>query len=197
MMHKIRTSEIRPLLLKAVEHTKGKTALDFGVGGGHETAYLLQQGYQVTAIDNFQEFLTELSLHEANLPYLSQLTAIHSNFETLTWHYIPKVDLFVALFSLGYIQPESFFDVWNNIVKAIKPGGFFVGHLYTHLIKNKQVGGYFVQEKKEYIPFMEKEDIQNLFTTFDIVYFEDARLLYEEVDCTSAPIIYSVIARKQ
>ena len=193
-------TSVRPLLLKALQLIKAQDikpgrALDFGVGSGSETAYLLKEGYQVTAIDNFKEFLTELKLHEANQPYLSQLTTLHSDFETLDWHMLKPVDLFVALFSLGYIQPEFFFDVWHHIVSLIKPGGYFVGQLYTQLILTKQRDGYTIDDELGTQPFLSKKEIKDLFSRWTIIYFENARTLYNEADATE-PTIYSIIARK-
>ena len=196
--------KIRPLLSKALEQIQTQNippgiALDFGIGGGDETAHLLKQGYQVIAIDNFKEFLTEVKLRKDLAPYLSQLTTIHANFEDVDWKAIPQVDLFVALFSLNFVQPDKFYEVWKNIVAHVKPGGYFVGQLYTHLLENIQRDGYFVSESTELIPFLSEEELRGLLNEFDVEYFEDVNALYKN---ESEAIhldgkVYSVIARKK
>ena len=193
--------KIRPILLKALETILPKDlpghVIDFGIGRGDETSFLLQKGYSVTAIDNFEEFLTEIKLREDTQPFLDKLSTIKANFEELDWNVLPTADLFLASFSLGYIQPDQFLTVWKNIVSHIQPGGYFVGHLYTHLHVNKQTDGYFVTEDSPPIAFLTKEAIIKLFTDFTIVYFEDAKALYgEPIDPSTNAKIYSVIAQK-
>ncbi len=195
--------ELRPLVAKALTIIKPKTglkqAIDFGIGRGDETSYLLREGYTVIAIDNFEEFLTEVRLREDTQPFLDRLTTVHTSFEDLDWSTIPQVDLFVASFSLCFVQPDQFHRIWKQIVSHIKPGGYFVGHLYTHLQKNTQVDGYYVTEHSESIPFFTEQEIKALFNEFTIEYFEDAAALYDKPidNVKQNERIYSAIAQRQ
>ena len=193
-------SSVRPLLLKALTLFKEKqipvmTALDLGVGSGEETHLLLSLGYQVTAIDNFEEFLTELYLQERNQPFLNNLKTVHSNFEELSWNDLPQVDLLIAFYSLVFVQPESFNTLWTNIIEHLKPGGFFIGTMHTRSYKNTQHQGYF-REEPVLVPFRSKEEILGLFNDFEIIYFENEIILYRENNSLEDTGIYSVIARK-
>ncbi len=196
---------IRPLVIKALEHIRNhhhssRTAIDFGIGCGEETSYLLRHGYRVIAIDNFEDFLSEIAEKEEVQPYRQNLTTIHSNFEDLKWTEIPQVDLFIASFSLCFVQPHQFHSVWSGIIDHIVPGGYFVGELYTHLQENTQIDGLYVTESCGFIPFFTKEEILILLESFEIVYFDEAQALYEPVnddEPSEEGSIYSIIARKK
>ena len=195
---------VRPLIIKALtlipNPIKNALAIDFGIGEGDETGYLLTHGYAVTAVDNFKEFLDEVHLRKEVQPYSHRLHTMHTNFEEVPWDQIPPVDLFVASFSLCFVQPEHFYRVWQHIVTQIKPGGYFVGELYTHLQENTQVDGLFVAESAGFIPFLSEQQIHELLTDFETVYFSKAQDLYEplnEPDPEEEGTIYSVIARKK
>lgn len=195
---------IRPLVMKALKHIRSHqspgTAIDFGIGCGEETSYLLRHGYKVIAIDNFEEFLTEIAEKDEIQPYRQNLKAIHSNFEDLNWTAIPQVDLFVASFSLCFVRPDQFYSVWKGLVDHVMPGGYFVGELYTHLQENTQVDGFYVSESSGFIPFLSHEKILILLGDFEIIFFDEAQTLYEPLD-NEEPAeegsIYSIIARKK
>jgi len=195
-------NSVRPLVRTAVGLQQPTStslhAIDFGVGSGTETGYLLAAGYTVYAIDNFEEFLSELSLHEANTTYLKNLSTVLTNFEEVPWETIPQVDLFVASHSLYFIQPDQFHNVWKQICDHIIPGGLFAGEFSTHQIANRQVDGYFIDEKLALIPFMTESHIRDLLSPFEIVQFSLTSSLYETNNETSTEeVLYSVIARKK
>jgi len=196
---------IRPILKKAlslIDQPPGSTAIDFGIGGGEEAAHLLQHGYRVTAIDNFEEFLTELSLREDVQSYRDHLTTLQADFENVPWECIEPVDLFLASFSLWYIKSEKFHEVWKAIVNAIKPGGYFVGHMSTHQYKALQQDGYFIEEP-QVIPFLSKEEMLKLLKGLEILYFDQVEKLYTPQSASPPDdlpffegTIYGIIARK-
>ncbi len=193
---------VRPLITKAlalIPATDGAVAIDFGIGTGEETGALLHHGYSVIAIDNFKEFLDEVRLRKDVQPHLTRLHTIQANFEELDWNLIPPVDLFVASFSLCFIQPEKFQSIWHHIVKQIKPGGYFIGELYTHLQKNTQIDGFFTEESSELVPLFTEKELRELLKDFESIYFAEAKELYEVQDTGHSEdgTIYSVIARRK
>lgn len=195
---------VRPLIMKALSYlpqpTERALAIDFGIGGGDETGYLLNHGYSVIAIDNFTEFLDEVRLRKEVLSHNNHLRTIRSNFEEIAWAQIPSVDLFHASFSLCFVQPGDFCKVWENIVAQINPGGYFVGELYTHLQENIQIDGLFVSESAGFIPFFSEAQIHELLVDFETIFFDKAQALYEPLNEPAQEeegIIYSVIARKK
>jgi SAM-dependent methyltransferase len=105
-------------------------AVDFGCGEGRDSAELLRRGWKVLAIDG----------HECAFEYLRKRTDFPraarepGRFETqvarmedANW---PACDLFNASFSLPFVDPARFDDVWSRIVDSIKPGGRFAGQLF-------------------------------------------------------------------
>ncbi len=105
-------------------------AVDFGCGEGRDSAELLRRGWRVLAIDG----------HESAFEYLNKRTDFPraarepGRFETLTarmedakW---PACELFNASFSLPFVDPANFDEVWARIVESIKPGGRFAGQLF-------------------------------------------------------------------
>ncbi|MDE2173597.1 MAG: class I SAM-dependent methyltransferase [Patescibacteria group bacterium] len=112
----------RPLLIKGlqfVEHP-GK-ALDMGAGALNETRFLLQRGFQVTALDrekNIAQIACELDS--------SKLTVVVSIFEEFDFP-IEEYDLICALYSLPFIGPDSIPKVVGGICNALRPHGVFCG----------------------------------------------------------------------
>ncbi len=114
-----------PLLLKALEHVEHKNkAIDIGAGALKDTRYLLQQGFDVTAIDGdkstaelAKEFDTE-KLHVA-ISYFDQF-----DFPKNTY------DLASSMFSLPFNPPETFDAVFQHIKDSLVKGGIFTGQFF-------------------------------------------------------------------
>lgn len=136
------------------------TALEFGSGDGHGVQFLLERGYKVIAVDNDASLLKALTEKKAILPYKNNLTTIHSNFKDLDWASLPKIDLFFAQFAFEHADPDYFHRIWNAMVTQLKPGGYFIGTLMAHSANNTFY-------KNENI------NIDDLFTEFEIEYWED------------------------
>jgi tellurite methyltransferase len=112
-----------PRLLRAVEYL-GHTgqALDLGCGIRADTRYLVSQGFHVTAVDREVTALKSL----ANLPQGS-VKCVLSSFEEFSF---APYDLINAHFSLPFIKPEQFADVFVRLKAALRPGGIFVGQFF-------------------------------------------------------------------
>lgn len=179
----VSTRPVRPLVVKALEHIDSLhvlhgIAIDFGIGCGDETRYLLEQGYQVIAIDQNIGRTSYVKSEQKFQRYQAKLRTITAKFEDLNWTDIPQVDLFVALYSLTGNQVKDLPRVWKNIVDHITSGGFFVGEVTS-------------SQKKEVLSFLKD---------FDIVFFEEKPLKTEEENkAPSAPprTMYTIIARKK
>lgn len=99
-------------------------ALDLGCGAGRDTRYLLEQGWQVTAVDREPESMAIL----ATLPQ-EKLTAVQSSIAD--FHFTPATyDLISAQFSLPFLSRPLFFGTFPRLVSAIKPGGLYVGQFF-------------------------------------------------------------------
>lgn len=163
------------------------TAIDFGAGVGNETKFLVEKGFTVTAIE---PDVSVAQLLAKRFPS-QQVIILSYKFEDKEWHTLPPVDLFVASYSLPYVEPDHFQDVWRQIVNHIKPSGYFVGHFFT-----PEYGG-FNKKERTHMTFLTKKQIEQLFPSFMI---KEMTLIDEHVVTTSGTQInanyYEVIAQK-
>ena len=101
-------------------------ALDLGCGTGRDTLVLLEQGWQVLALDAEPEALSAL---RERTPALLQgrLETRQARFETAN---LPRCDLLNSSFALPFCEPAHFPALWNGITAAVRPGGLFCGQLF-------------------------------------------------------------------
>ena len=112
-----------PLLVRAaaLAPSQGR-ALDLGAGAGRDTSYLLEQGFQVTAVDAEPGAVALLSA----LPQ-GRLRIVQSSFEAFPFDIY---DLISAQFSLPFMPRDHFLDVFTRIKAALAPGGIFAGQFF-------------------------------------------------------------------
>jgi tellurite methyltransferase len=114
-----------PRVIKAVSLLSRKErALELGSGAGRDTAYLLEQGLHVTAVDKDPHAI-------AILAELSQqnLRLVQSAFEDFKFE--PEAyDLVSAQFALPFTPKEKFSEVFSRVKDSLRPGGIFVGQLF-------------------------------------------------------------------
>jgi tellurite methyltransferase len=114
-----------PLLIRAVSLLgyPGR-ALDLGAGAGRDTRFLLEHGFQVTAVDADPHAVAILSsLGHAGLQ------VVHSSFEDFAFG-TDTFDLINAQFSLPFVPPDRFESVFARVKRALAPGGAFAGQLF-------------------------------------------------------------------
>ncbi|MEZ4729656.1 MAG: class I SAM-dependent methyltransferase [Caldilineaceae bacterium] len=119
----------RPLLLAAMARfvgAAGLQAIDLGCGEGTDTIALLDQGWQVLALDQQPEAIVRL---QAQTPpeLLGRLQTQTVAFEAVT---LPPADLIYAGFSLPFCHPDHFAAFWDKLVNAVRPGGRFAGQIF-------------------------------------------------------------------
>jgi SAM-dependent methyltransferase len=112
-----------PLLVRAAALTPlpGR-ALDLGAGAGRDTRYLLEQGFDVTAVDADPRAIALLS----SLPE-THLHVVQSSFEDFAF---ATYDLISAQFALPFIPRERFAEVFGRLTAALLPGGVFAGQFF-------------------------------------------------------------------
>ncbi len=103
------------------------TAIDLGSGVGKDTAHLVLNNWQVTAVD--AEQISEQYLRR-KIPSdkQEQVTFIASKYEDYVFS--EKVKLINASYALPFCSPSAFSDVMQRISDAILPGGRFAGHFF-------------------------------------------------------------------
>jgi SAM-dependent methyltransferase len=112
-----------PLLIRAASGTaRNGHALDLGAGAGRDTRYLLEQGFEVTAVDANSGSVALLSA----LPQ-SRLHVVQSSFEDFNF---ATYDLINAQFTLPFIPRSHFTDVFTRLKAALSPSGVFVGQFF-------------------------------------------------------------------
>ncbi len=140
--------------------TKGGKAIELGCGAGRDTKYLIENGWNVTAIDkeDVEEIITEkLSRKEkAKFKFEKQ------EFENIE---LTNCDLIVANYSLPFCERERFDEMWDKIKTSICPNGYFVGNFFG--LKDEW------RKTEKDIMFLSKENILNLFDDFKIIRFKE------------------------
>ena len=101
-------------------------AVDLGFGDGADTVELLRRGWTVCAIDSSADAVARLQEAVAE-GHRDRLTIERASFTDAT---LPTADLVFAGLSLPFCEPTEFAQVWDKVVAAIWPGGWFAGHLF-------------------------------------------------------------------
>ncbi len=91
-------------------------ALDMGAGAGRDTAYLLEQGWRVTAVDSSPAAVKLLR----GLGSPEQLTVVRSKAEDFDPN---RYDLVNAQFSLPFVPPSAFAETLSRLQGSVRPGG--------------------------------------------------------------------------
>ena len=114
-----------PLLIRAVSLLGHPGhALDLGAGAGRDTRYLLEHGFQVTAVDADPHAVAILSsLRHAGLQ------VVHSTFEGFAFG-TSTFDLINAQFSLPFVPPDRCRMVFARVKGALAAGGVFAGQFF-------------------------------------------------------------------
>jgi SAM-dependent methyltransferase len=101
-------------------------AIDLGCGTGSETVFLLEQGWQVLAVDQQDEAIQTL-LSSVSPSVADRLQTLVASFERLD---LPPADLIWAGLSLPFCHPSHFESLWSTIHSALVPGGRFIGDFF-------------------------------------------------------------------
>jgi len=112
------------LMRAAARAPESGRALDLGAGAGRDTRYLLEHGFQVTAVDAEPGSMALL----AALPQ-DHLQVVQSGFED--FDFAPATyDLISAQYSLPFMPTEHFSTVFGRLKAALVPGGVFAGQFF-------------------------------------------------------------------
>jgi trans-aconitate methyltransferase len=101
-------------------------AIDLGCGTGTDSIFLLQQGWQVLAIDQ-QESAIEKLRASITPNTVSRLETQVAPFETTS---LPAANLIWAGRSLPFCPPHEFHRLWPKISAALLSGGRFAGDFF-------------------------------------------------------------------
>ena len=147
-----------PLLMRAAALTpKNGQALDLGAGAGRDTRYLLEQGFQVTAVDAEPGAMALL----ATLPQ-DHLLVAQSTFEDFPFAFA-TYDLINAQFALPFMPKERFATVFVRLKAALVPGGVFAGQFFgVHDEWN-------VPERARAMTFLTRAEAEELLSDLEVI----------------------------
>lgn len=173
----------RPLLVKAIEFVENKgKAIDLGAGNLNDTKFLLNEGFEVIAIDK-----SPLMAEEAkNIPH-EKLRVQTVGFEEFNFP-TEEYDLATAMFALPFTSPQRFNEVFEKIRNSLKKGGIFCGQLF---------GDRDEWKTDTRMTFHTEEEAKKLFSGFEVIFFKED----EKDDKTAAGVmkhwhIFHFIIRK-
>jgi trans-aconitate methyltransferase len=98
-------------------------ALELGAGVGKGAIHLALKGLDVVALDRDPKALEILRQTSPPGVHIETVAAEMRDFPPGPY------DVVVAQFSLFFLAPSEFTDLWPRLVEAIKPGGLFAGQL--------------------------------------------------------------------
>lgn len=156
---RLENREPRQFFLEALsffETSDQRTALDLGSGDGTESCYLLQKGWQVTAIDKEAAAIRQL-LGKLELSYKQNLQVKVSSFEKAK---LPSVDFVYAGLSLPFCTSLSYSELLRNIQLALKEKGLFAGHFF---------GPNDYRASTESILTVQEEELRELLEPFELL----------------------------
>lgn len=166
-------------------NTQVGNAIELGCGAGRDTKFLLENKWNVLAID--KEDVAKYIEEKLNKEELMRFRFKKQEFENLQLEYN---NLIVANYSLPFCQEDKFEEMWNKIKNSILTNGYFVGNFFG-------INDEWAKMKKD-MTFLLKEDCINLFDEFDIIKFEE---IEKDVLTGLGKIkhwhIYNVIAKKK
>lgn len=166
-------------------NTQVGNAIELGCGAGRDTKFLLENKWNVLAID--KEDVAKYIEEKLNEEELKRFRFKKQEFENLQ---LENNNLIVANYSLPFCQKDKFEEMWNKIKNSILPNGYFVGNFFG-------INDEWAKMKKD-MTFLLKEDCIKLFDEFDIIKFEEV-----EKDALTGLgkikhwHIYNVIAKKK
>ena len=158
----------REVVINALEffQTHGKV-LDLGCGVGNETAYLLDKGWDVWAIDCEPKAIEIMKERRDIRSSSHRLVTQVAKFENLNWKILPQFDLICACNSLPFCESQKFPSVFASIKEKIKSNGRFAGHFF-----GRNYSGFSNTDKNN-MTFLTKEQIIKLLDGFDIEYLQE------------------------
>lgn len=141
-------------------------AIDLGCGCGNDSAFLLEKGWAVFAIDG-EPLAIEILKKRKDISQQSLLFAHSERFEEINWNRLPKVDLVLAVNALPFCKKEKFQELWSHLTETIQPQGRFAGHFFGP----RYLG--FTDQERQSMTFLSKEEVLELFKDFDIEFFDE------------------------
>lgn len=179
------TKETPPssLLVKALDEVKKKDkAIDIGAGALKDTKFLLEHGFDVTAVDREGALL---GMAEAvGSEKLHPVVAAFDEFPFPESEY----DLASAMYALPFNPPDTFEAVLTRIKASLAPGGIFCGQFF---------GDHDQWSADPKMTFHTKDQVEKLMEDMEVVRLEEREWDGRTADGNPKHWhVFDVIARK-
>ena len=162
------------------ENLNGNVAIDIGCGAGNDTIYLLDKGFEVTAIDSE---LQVKDIMENRIEDNGNLNVIISDFTKVKFN---KADLIFANFSLFFVR-KDFDEFMKYVLDNVNKNGFFVGN--------------FLGKEDDWIKStttVDKEELLEFFKEFKMCYFSEEKYFKDSLTKKNKFWhVYTVIAQRK
>ena len=96
---------------------KTGNAIDLGCGTGRDTLFLIQNNWNVLAID--REDVEDIIKSKLDKEQIKKFRFMCQNFENLE---LEKNDLIIANFAIPFCSKNYFNEFWNKIIDSISEG---------------------------------------------------------------------------
>jgi len=147
---------VRSLVVRAAATTSPGFAVDLGCGDGTETAWLLEQGWQVLAVDREEEAIRRVTQRTGGRAAVQR--ADLADFRP------PATDLVLACAALPFIPPARFDAAWARLRAAVRPGGILAVELFGDRDSWAMDPG---------MTFHRRADVEGLMTGAEILLLEE------------------------
>ena len=117
---------------------EGGTVLDLGCGSGRDSLYLMNKGFDVTAIDGSEELCKLASIHIGQ-------DVLNMQFQELDFHQV--FDGVWACASLLHTTPAQLHEILDKIDESLNPGGVLYMSFKYGDFRGYRNGRYFADYK--------------------------------------------------
>lgn len=159
-------------------------AIDLGCGDGTDTVFLLENGWQVLAIDGEAKAIGRLL---AKVP-----DDLQDNLQTRIAHFedliLPPADLLHASLTLPFCHPAHFAELWQKIVASLGVNGRFAGQFF---------GIHDSWAVNKHMTFHTKAEVQVMFANFNLEHFHEEDAPGKSTSGPKHWHIFTVIAKKK
>lgn len=178
-----RDGEVFSLLPRALLYSvPNQRALDLGAGALRNTRYLLEYGFEVTAVDSAPEFLDEAQ--NIDTPSFRAVQSTYTSFDYPANRY----GLVVAAWALPFTDSRTLDDVVSRTLASLAPGGVFCGNFY-----GPEDGWSHIED----MTFVDEMKLRELFAQLEILSFEEIKRQGKTAAGTQKQWhYYNLIARK-
>ncbi len=174
------------LLQRWIHNVPLGRALDLGAGSGETARWLAEQGFQVVAVENDPVSFNQLLERCAGCDVSGQLIdLLDFTYKECTYK------LILASAVLHFLKPTALWSLVDRIISALAPGGYLIADVFTTDdpgYEAFQASGtqpiepntYLVSHPKHYIHYFEPDELRRLFSTLEVLEYEEFRRIRVE-----------------